>query len=676
MCLSRSFLYKKAKMDEKEWFSSKLALCELIFRPNSSSYTEVLFDSQSCPAPKYTEASVLSSLESYKHAIANHRTHNSMTDDKIPRQQSQVHQTSVHRFAQALSENVLQNVAVEVRRESPTSCSVGVSVTGTQVLNQSHRFSEKEDLAELLASMVLQKAFEEVLRNEHIRERSYAHSPVQSTGQNRKGLVFHNDDIMDWENSSVRHQEHARVYDSATSLSSLTQAGLPSNRSLDYPDAPPSTPLLPEMMKSRASFCRKLKGGLAKEFLPSPPPPTPKENSTHSPLEVSGATAEEKAEFIDRLMRSLSLEYSECKKLGAQEENEIADHKGRPQNEGQETWATISNYAEGLSADVIRWVTTSHLSQTHPKTKKDGLVPGLLLIAEPLACQILEDSFAEIQALKTTGQNRVAQSTSKPNSLKSEEKTRLSRDFVEVRATAKTPKVQSQLKIVCLGDFAEQLITNSLVETFAEIERDALHPGPGPLRPDPALGTREKPVDQTLCSHKNIRPMNGIFSNGEAVKNTGTLQQKVLNSALDCYAEDIIADVTDCSIKHTLKHLLSRDKKGDNSLIPAGEMKQNLHKLLLVKTCSTVTELQGLLLWAATSQQQASMLQLLLPDARLQVQFCSVASRAHLTGWTVGDLVTSVCQYCAQLAQDASRGSQASGISLLGFLQEQTGVEH
>uniref|UniRef100_A0A096M1C3 Uncharacterized protein n=1 Tax=Poecilia formosa TaxID=48698 RepID=A0A096M1C3_POEFO len=57
----------------------------------------------------------------------------------------------------------------------------------------------------------------------------------------------------------------------------LYQSGLPAVGSLDYPDAPPTTPLIPELERSRNSFARKLKGGLAKVFLPSPPPPTPKD---------------------------------------------------------------------------------------------------------------------------------------------------------------------------------------------------------------------------------------------------------------------------------------------------------------------------------------------------------------------------------------------------------------
>lgn len=81
----------------------------------------------------------------------------------------------------------------------------------------------------------------------------------------------------------------------------LSQTGLPVLGSLDYPDAPPSTPLLPELERSRQSFTRKLKGGLANEFTPSPPPPTPKENQ-----DDAGTFDPRRVEFMDHLMHSLS----------------------------------------------------------------------------------------------------------------------------------------------------------------------------------------------------------------------------------------------------------------------------------------------------------------------------------------------------------------------------------
>lgn len=85
------------------------------------------------------------------------------------------------------------------------------------------------------------------------------------------------------------------------SQSNPVQSGLPPMGSLDYPDAPPTTPLLPEFERGRQSFARKLKGGLAKVFLPSPPPPTPMDGQDES----ASALRDPREELMEHLMRSL-----------------------------------------------------------------------------------------------------------------------------------------------------------------------------------------------------------------------------------------------------------------------------------------------------------------------------------------------------------------------------------
>lgn len=84
--------------------------------------------------------------------------------------------------------------------------------------------------------------------------------------------------------------------------SALSQLGLPTVGSLDYPDAPPTTPLFHELETSRSSFAQKLKGGLAKVFLPSPPPPTPKDGE-HDP---TGADLDPQVDLMEHLMHSLT----------------------------------------------------------------------------------------------------------------------------------------------------------------------------------------------------------------------------------------------------------------------------------------------------------------------------------------------------------------------------------
>lgn len=83
--------------------------------------------------------------------------------------------------------------------------------------------------------------------------------------------------------------------------SNLVQSGLPPMGSLDYPDAPPTTPLVLELQRGRDSFARKLKGGLANVFLPSPPPPTPMDGQSEPASALNGPHGE----LIDHLMRSL-----------------------------------------------------------------------------------------------------------------------------------------------------------------------------------------------------------------------------------------------------------------------------------------------------------------------------------------------------------------------------------
>ncbi|XP_041067424.1 A-kinase anchor protein 11 isoform X2 [Carcharodon carcharias] len=73
------------------------------------------------------------------------------------------------------------------------------------------------------------------------------------------------------------------------------------------PGTPPPTPQQSFHEKSLKSFNRKLKGELAKEFLPVTPPSTPHNHSVPSLAEMTQDT-EEKAEFVLKLMRSLSEE--------------------------------------------------------------------------------------------------------------------------------------------------------------------------------------------------------------------------------------------------------------------------------------------------------------------------------------------------------------------------------
>uniref|UniRef100_UPI00398F056F A-kinase anchor protein 11 isoform X2 n=1 Tax=Pristiophorus japonicus TaxID=55135 RepID=UPI00398F056F len=73
------------------------------------------------------------------------------------------------------------------------------------------------------------------------------------------------------------------------------------------PGTPPPTPHQSFHDKRLKSFSRKLKGELAKEFMPVTPPSTPRNHSAPGLAEMAQDT-EEKAEFVLKLMRSLSEE--------------------------------------------------------------------------------------------------------------------------------------------------------------------------------------------------------------------------------------------------------------------------------------------------------------------------------------------------------------------------------
>lgn len=89
--------------------------------------------------------------------------------------------------------------------------------------------------------------------------------------------------------------------ESQSGQSNLVQSGLPPMGSLDYPDAPPTTPLVIDLERGRDSFARKLKWGLAKVFLPSPPPPTPMDGQ----CEPASVLNDPQGALMEHLTRSL-----------------------------------------------------------------------------------------------------------------------------------------------------------------------------------------------------------------------------------------------------------------------------------------------------------------------------------------------------------------------------------
>ncbi|XP_067117884.1 uncharacterized protein si:dkey-171c9.3 [Osmerus mordax] len=195
---------------------------------------------------------------------------------------------------------------------------------------------------------------------------------------------------------------------------SLPQNGLPNAGSLDYPDAPPTTPLLPEMVKSRDSFTRRLKGGLANEFLPSPspPPPTPKEKTIEG---LGSEVAEEpNQDFVGRLLCSLSLETSERGRDVVWERDgfssgTVLDSYG--DKRGPLDRVELEEYAGALSDEIIGWMTNRRPSPMELRERGSRDDDGLGLAAGRLAEKIVtaaltvvtETSGGRKQEVRTTG---------------------------------------------------------------------------------------------------------------------------------------------------------------------------------------------------------------------------------------------------------------------------------
>ncbi|XP_034425170.1 uncharacterized protein si:dkey-171c9.3 isoform X2 [Hippoglossus hippoglossus] len=198
------------------------------------------------------------------------------------------------KFAQNMAESIIQPCTSQLETEEPEVPSA----------NQ-----DQETLGEVLASAVVEVALREVCAGWNVER--FQRSGAAKMDDNQAGkLSFSDRDFLNMDTEMDPVQELQTFRDI---LPPLSQSGLPIMGSLDYPDAPPTTPLLPELERSRDSFARKLKGGLAKVFLPSPPPTTPKE---------IGDDVDPRVELMEHLMHSLSTDdlARDCFEAGAKME--------------------------------------------------------------------------------------------------------------------------------------------------------------------------------------------------------------------------------------------------------------------------------------------------------------------------------------------------------------------
>ncbi|XP_014837120.1 PREDICTED: A-kinase anchor protein 11-like [Poecilia mexicana] len=218
------------------------------------------------------------------------------------------------KFAQNLADSIILSSLEQMEKLEPA------------VLQPIHT---PETLAEELASAIVEVALKDVCLPQ------YPPLDVEKNdceeAENGPPASGEEEDLLEREMISLRELQTHR--NSQSNHPPLYQSGLPAVGSLDYPDAPPTTPLIPELERSRNSFARKLKGGLAKVFLPSPPPPTPKDKEDNS----GGVISDPQVELMEHLMHSLST-------------NDLA-------RDGlQAHGAGVEAFAEVLSCDVLSWV--------------------------------------------------------------------------------------------------------------------------------------------------------------------------------------------------------------------------------------------------------------------------------------------------------------------------------
>lgn len=252
-----------------------------------------------------------------------------------------------------MAENIIQSFISQMDTVEP------------EVDDRASRFNQNQEmLAEELASAVVEVALKEVCRGRNVQDH---HEGLKMDGRRAKNLLYMNES--DSKISTEMDPDKDKDKDTQPCHPPLSQSGLPVVGSLDYPDAPPTTPLFPELERNRHSFARKLKGGLAKVFLPSPPPPTPKDK------EGDSDGGDPQAELMEHLMHSLSTDDL------ARDYCEVGPHIG----------AKMEAFAEALSCDIIDWV----LSNKNGEQMGDDLH----LLAHKLAATIITSSLDEAKML-------------------------------------------------------------------------------------------------------------------------------------------------------------------------------------------------------------------------------------------------------------------------------------
>lgn len=576
-----------------EELCSSFKLCDLVNTSESGhDSAQVVIISDSSPQPAFNPSSIQHALETYSRLLDATLEHN---------------REPIQRFAEMTAQTIIDST---LRLRDPSK-SVKV------------RQDEVEMLAEELTLQVCCKALEEMERHHYSDDPSskniydgvmvatYENTPVLcSTGCHKNTSEMEID-------CKMEEYDDAYTVAYATSLKSMTSFG-----SIEYPDAPPSTPLLPEMIRSRASFTRKLKGGLAKEFLPSPPPPTPKDHM--QPL-MENQTTDTPADFVVRLMRSLSLE---CYQNGGQEKEYTEPEDG--QN------SMLTDYAAQLSADILNFITTNEV-------KDEDYLKCVMEIADQLAGEIVSGYLADVM-------------------LSRERKDKV--DVPSAKRSSMPVSAADRVKVL-----ASELIINAIVQAFAKLRQDEVEHETQPYLSGRAMEPQPWEEDRhsnTLCKDS----INSHKAFGKSELNTISADDTKMPSLVQRFANDFAEVVLQQSI-FDASSLRFSCKQSDRSDM-VSQKNKNI-KIIKIRTEEShqIQELQCVLLWAAASLRGTSALQFDLPDSRLQQQLCRLSRSAGLNGWTVASLMASLHEFC-DTQQEASRGRYESSESLLEHLQHLT----
>lgn len=355
----------------------------------------------------------------------------------------------------------------------------------------------------------------------------------------------------------------------ATSLKSMVNLG-----SIEYPDAPPSTPLIPEMLKSRDSFSRKLKGGLAKEFLPSPPPPTPKDPMLPLLENPTTDTPTDKSDFMMRLMRSLSLE---CGKQGGQKEQKAGDLiDGGLQND----IPMLFEYASQLSADILHFITTDNIGGNKP----------VCAIAEQLANEIVKTSLADVMT-------------------REDEKIRDQNGHKSVTVDRDKLSAADDIKVL-----ASELIFNAVVHAFTKLKHGT-HPHLLGQATEQQPWEKERYSNTHFCKDSTHPNKATAVSCGNDTLEFNVIKSVKMTSSVHTYANNFAEGVLDNAMRdasslqvHFRQTMGTRVKNGSVTCV------MEMH----AEESRDVQELKCALLWAAASLKGASELYFDLPDRSLK----------------------------------------------------------